>query len=88
MRDIESLRKGGYMRRRIPHKMDEKGEETKYCKVCDKWFSLSCFNKKMASWDGLETKCKECAQKKSSKFRQDNPSYDKEYQSKNMKLKS
>lgn len=71
------------MRKRIPHEIRD-GIEVKYCKVCDKWFPLSEFNKKMASWDGLETKCKSCAQKKSAAFRADHPSYDKEYQSKNL----
>ena len=68
------------MRRRIPHKTDDKGVELKYCKQCDQWFPLEHFNKKQASYDGLETKCKGCAQKKSAKFRQENPAYDKEYQ--------
>jgi len=69
------------MRRRIPHRIVH-GIEQKYCKTCDNWFKLEDFNKKVASFDGRETKCKNCAQKKSAKFRQKNPEYDKMYQSK------
>lgn len=71
------------MRRRIPHRI-EQGEEEKYCKSCESWYKLSAFNKKAASYDGLETKCKECAQTKSAKFRLSNPDYDKTYQSKHI----
>lgn len=71
------------MRTRIPHKIENDIEE-KYCKVCDSWHPITNFNSKRASWDALETKCKHCAQKKSAKFREQNPAYDKEYQSKNL----
>lgn len=71
------------MRRRIPHEIKD-GVEIKYCKVCDQWYPLSEFNSKQASWDGKETKCKSCAQQKSAKFRQENPTYDKSYQQKNL----
>jgi len=72
----------GSMRKRIPHKIID-GAEAKYCKPCDIWHGLSEFNKKKASYDGLETKCKACAKKKSERFRRENPSYDREYQVKN-----
>jgi len=71
------------VRKRILHRI-EQGVEEKYCKICDSWHKLSIFNTKAASWDSLETKCKDCAQKKSSKFRLNNPDYDKRYQSKNI----
>jgi len=71
------------MRRRIPHRTVD-GEVQKYCKKCDNWFFLTEFNQKKVSYDGLETKCKKCAQKKSAAFRKDNPSYDKSYQEKNL----
>jgi len=67
------------MRRRIPHRI-EQGLEQKYCKKCDDWHTLNSFNKKAVSYDGLETKCKQCAQTKSAKFRQSHPDYDKQYQ--------
>lgn len=71
------------MRRRIPHEIKD-GVELKYCKSCDTWYPLSDFNAKQASWDGRETKCKACAQKKSAAFREENPNYDKDYQAKNL----
>jgi len=70
------------MRRRIPHRTIS-GIEQKYCKTCDQWHSLEKFNKKAASYDGLETKCKQCAQSKSAKFRKSHPNYDKQYQVQN-----
>jgi len=70
------------LRRRIPHRK-ENGIDQKYCKSCDDWHKLDGFNRKSASFDGLETKCKACAQKKSSKFREKHPAYDKDYQMKN-----
>lgn len=82
------------MRKRIPHELRD-GIEVKYCKSCDDvkdavcWYPLSEFNMKLASYDGLETKCKKCAQKKSAAFRQNNPEFDKNYQAKNSdKLKA
>lgn len=69
------------MRRRIPRRI-EQGIEQKYCKSCDKWHNLEEFNRKVASFDHLETKCKQCARKKSAQFRSDHPSYDKDYQDK------
>jgi len=71
------------MRSRIPHRIID-GEEQKYCKKCDSWFFLTEFNTKNSSWDKCETKCKKCAQKKSSEFRQNHPNYDKGYQKKNI----
>jgi len=67
------------MRQRIPHRIESHIEQ-KYCKKCDDWHVLNSFNKKSVSYDGLETKCKQCAQKKSAKFRQTHPDYDKQYQ--------
>lgn len=73
------------MRKRVPHNTID-GIECKYCKSCDSWHNLDQFNKKAASYDGLETKCKKCAQLKSAKFRLDNPAYDKDYQQKNSEI--
>jgi len=70
------------MRKRIAHRI-ENGIEQKYCKPCNTWCNLENFNKKRASSDNLETKCRDCAKKKSKKFRNENPSYDREYQVKN-----
>lgn len=75
------------MRRSIPHTVID-GVDHKYCKPCDQFYPLGEFNKKAASKDGYETKCKKCAKAKSAKFRQDKPNFDKEYQQKNLeKLK-
>ena len=71
------------MKRRIPHHIDENGNHYKYCKDCDQFIVIGNFNTKNASWDKLETICKDCKIKKSAKFRKDNPSYDKKYQDTN-----
>lgn len=81
------------MRQKLPHKINEEtGVEEKFCPKCDgtdatgvpgAWRPLSEFNKKRASYDGLETKCKNCTKCKSKNYRSENPDYDKEYQEKN-----
>jgi hypothetical protein len=77
------------MKKRIPHMIDDNGKEFKYCKICNQFISIGEFNFKNASWDGLETCCKGCKQKKSYQFRVKNPGYDKEYQEENKeKLKT
>jgi len=74
------------MRKRTPHRMNGDDEE-KFCPLCNdgegEWHPIASFNRKLASWDNLETKCKHCTKKKSKKYRADNPHYDKEYQEKN-----
>lgn len=70
------------MGKKILHKIKD-GVEYKYCKICDQWHFLYNFNKKSASWDNLETKCKTCAQNKSTTFKQNNPTYNKDYYSSN-----
>ena len=35
--------------------------EEKHCLVCDEWKVLKEFNKNKISWDGLTSRCKECA---------------------------
>lgn len=74
------------MRKRLPHKFIDDVEH-KFCAHCNdgegEWHPLVNFNKKKASYDGLETKCKGCTKKKSKKYRQENPDYDREYQEKN-----
>lgn len=71
------------MKKRIPHRFNENGIEEKYCNQCEQWHFVSNYNMKSASWDKLETKCKDCTKKKSAEFRKENPDYDKEYQFKN-----
>lgn len=75
------------MRKRIPHRVNDEGVEEKFCPKCNEgegaWHPLTEFNKKKASYDGLETKCKDCTRKKSRKYRESNPEYDKNYQKKN-----
>lgn len=72
------------MRKRTPHRINEQTNvEEKFCPKCNVWNELQSFNKKTVSWDGLETKCINCARLKSAKFRQENPQFDKDYQNKN-----
>jgi hypothetical protein len=76
------------MRQKIPHRFNEELQrEEKFCPKCNEgegaWHPIENFNKKRASYDGLETKCKDCTVKKSKSYRDSNPEYDKKYQEKN-----
>jgi len=63
-----------------PHRINDlTGEEEKFCNICKRWVPVRMYSNKKASYDGLETRCKECIREKNKKFRDEKPEYIKQY---------
>lgn len=61
--------KGGKGRKPNPTRINDKGQREKFCTGCDSFKLLDSFNKRKGSPFGLDSRCRECYNKKSSRLR-------------------